>query len=722
MRTQIKMNRLGHEESPYLLQHAENPVDWYPWGKEAFEKAEKEDKPLFLSIGYSTCHWCHVMERESFSDPATAKLMNDHFVPVKVDREERPDIDSTYMTAVQMLTGSGGWPLSVFLTPEAKPFFGGTYFPPEDRWGMAGFKTILRAIAGGWENNREKLLSSGEKLTELIRRQTPKAGTGGLTLSAQTLKKGFRELSDRFDPLRGGFGNAPKFPLGHNLSFLLRYWKRSGDRKALDMVEVTLKNMARGGICDQLGGGFHRYSTDRRWLVPHFEKMLYDQAVISRVYLEAFQATGRHDYARTAAGTLDYVLEELCDPSGGFYSAEDADSLPPEDGSAEKKEGAYYLWTGNEIVELLGEENGRIYCYARGVEAGGNAPADPHGELAGKNILHLARSREETAERFGKTQSEIKKILDEGRKVLLRDRRKRPRPQLDDKILTDWNGLMIGSLARAAVVLEEKKYLKAAEKAAAFIIRELKRDDGRLLHRWRRGKAAIPAYLDDYAFLIDGLLELYRASFDPRYLLRAKELSENMTGLFGAEESGGLFSTGHDAAEILARPMVSHDGAIPSGNSVAALDFLRLGRLLALPAMEERGRAVLEAFSEQIDRNSSAHTQMLIALDFALGPGREIVISADKGDPEAEKMLRFLNSCFSPGDVVLLHRPGNGGNGLEKLAPYLRAMVTDNGKAAAYVCEDHRCRRPVTGLKKLKSLLLEVSRIQRITAKKEERI
>jgi len=701
-----RTNMMIKEKSPYLLQHAHDPVNWYPWGEEAFDKAKKEDKPVFLSIGYSTCHWCHVMKHESFSDPVTAKIMNKNFVSIKVDREERPDVDSIYMTAVLLLTGRGGWPLSVFLTPDGKPFYGGTYFPPEDRWGMPGFKTVLNSIADAWKMDKIKVLASGDSLANLIRRQVEGAGTGGPELTPATLDTAFNQLSSQFDSRHGGFGTAPKFPMGHTLSFLLRYWKRAGSKKSLEMVEKTLDAMASGGMYDQLGGGFHRYSTDRSWIVPHFEKMLYDQAMLSRAYLDAYQGTRKEEYARVAKEILDYVLRDMTAPEGGFYSAEDADSLTPDaPASGIKREGAYYIWSKDRILDLLGKENGELFCYAYGVKDKGNAPDDPHGEFEGKNILHRAHGAEGAEARFEKSPEEVRKILDDSRAKLFAARSKRPRPHLDDKILTDWNGLMIGILARASRVLSNKRYLEAAEKAADFILTKLRREDGRLLHRYRKGDAAIPAYLDDYAFLINGLIELYQASFEPRYLEEAENLSDSMVSLFGEGEEGGLFSTGNDTVAILARERDSHDGAIPSGNSIAALDLLRVGRITAQPSLEARGRAIMDAFSGKINQTPTAHTQMLTALDFAIGPTKEIVIAGEGDDPDVLKMAQFIDSIFMPNKVVVLHGSGKGAKAIEALVPYLKEMTPIKGKATAYVCESYSCKLPTTSLEGLDELL-----------------
>jgi len=512
-------NRLAYEKSPYLLQHANNPVDWYPWGEEAFAKAKKEDKPIFLSIGYSTCHWCHVMEHESFENPEIARILNEHFVSIKVDREERPDIDNIYMQAVMMLTGSGGWPMSLFLTFEKMPFVGGTYFPPESKWGQPGFKDILSSINDLWKSDRKKALATGQAITETLEARSTREANSTMPLDEETLHAAYNYFQQNFDPQYGGFGQSPKFPSSHNLSFLLGYWKRTGEAAALAMVEKTLQDMARGGMYDHLGGGFHRYSTDQYWHVPHFEKMLYDQAILAKTYLEAFQVTGNQVYAKTAREIFDYVLRDMCDTEGGFYSAEDADSLPPtgqgtnssRSGQAhEKKEGAFYVWGYDEIKIILNEEEAEILNFFYGVLAHGNVRQDPHDEFGDNNILYIAKDLKKTAHQFQKETSDIQKILNKAREKLFLVRSKRPRPYLDDKILVDWNGLMISSLAFGSRVLNEPRYAQAAEKSTQFILTQLVRDDGRLLHRYRDGEAAILGTIEDYAFFIHGLIDLYR--------------------------------------------------------------------------------------------------------------------------------------------------------------------------------------------------------------------
>ncbi len=693
----IRANRLAKEKSPYLLQHAHNPVDWYPWGEEAFEKARRENKPIFLSIGYSTCHWCHVMERESFENPEIADLLNQHFVSIKVDREERPDVDALYMQAVMQMTGHGGWPMSVFLTLELKPFFGGTYFPPESRWGQPGFKEVLRGAAQAWEQRRQEVLDSSQAMTEALKRQafSPSAGRP----DEKVFHRAFEIFSDSYDDRYGGFAPAPKFPRSHALSFLLRYWKRTGNPHALAICEHTLRAMAEGGIWDHLGGGFHRYSTDAQWHVPHFEKMLYDQALLARTYLEVFQATGKPEYAQTAREIFDYVLREMTGPEGGFYSAEDADS--------ERKEGAFYVWTAAEMKKLLRAESAEIFGAVFDVREGGNAEQDPTGEFAGRNILHRVRTMKETAQKFGKSEKEIEQVLEQARGILFSTRAHRPRPHRDDKILVDWNGLMISSLAFGSRVLNEPRYAQAARRAADFILRTLVRKEGRLLHRYRDSEAAIPAHLEDYAFLIQGLTDLYEATFEVRYLAEAKRLTEEMIRLFWDEASGGFFLTGTDAEVLLVRQKEVYDGAIPSGNSVAALDLLRMGRFTGNAGWEEKAGRLVEYFSGALQQNPSAYPQLLIALDFLLGPSSEIVLAAGAEDPTLPEFTRELFRRFIPNRIVVFHSDGPEDRAVEQVVPFVKGQSAQSGKATAYVCRNYTCSLPSTSLEQFRQRLDE---------------
>ncbi len=692
-------NRLAREKSPYLLQHAHNPVDWYAWSPEAFKKAKDENKPILLSIGYSTCHWCHVMERESFEDAKTAELMNRHYVSVKVDREERPDIDSVYMSYVTATTGHGGWPMTVFLTPDQKPFYGGTYFPPEDRYGMPGFKTLLVSIADAWRTREDEIKRSADSAVVFLR-DAGAAGTGKAAPDAAVFEKAYGYYEQTFDAEHGGFGGAPKFPRSHALSFLLRYWKRTGSENALAMVRSTLGAMLDGGIYDQLGGGFHRYSTDKLWRIPHFEKMLYDQALLALTYSEAYQVTRDPEYARAVRQTLDYVLGGMTSSQGGFYSAEDADSADP-DHAGEKREGAFFIWKITEIEKLLPERDAKIFIHAYGIESAGNAVSDPHKEFEGKNALYRAKTSEEAAAFFQVSVPEIERSLVSSRKTLMKARALRPKPHLDDKILADWNGLMITALARASRVLNEPQYSDAALRAAGFISGRLTQPDGRLLHRFRDGEAAIDGSLNDYAFMLQAYLELYEAVFDEKWLLLAEKTASRMTALFADAEAGGFYLTAHDAEALITRPKEVYDGAVPSGNSVAALGLLRLGRMTGDARREAQGRGVLEAFSRALADSPANFTQMLIALDFAAGPSSEIVIAAGKPDgAEAQKFLEIINRRFVPGRVVLWNASAE-----KSVSVLLKDKGLIDGKAAVYVCRDYACQLPATDPKKLEELL-----------------
>jgi uncharacterized protein YyaL (SSP411 family) len=659
-------NRLIHEKSPYLLQHAHNPVDWYPWGPEALQKAKALDRPIFLSIGYSTCHWCHVMEHESFENAEIAAFLNEHFVPVKVDREERPDLDALYMTAVQGMTGSGGWPMSVFLTPERKPFFAGTYFPPEDRQGMPGFLTLITNIDRAWRTDREGVLSGADRVTEFLRAQvdTAASDTAAAALNAGLLDAARRGVERTYDAALGGFGTAPKFPTPHKLTFLLRTARGAAGDTTRGMVRATLDAMAAGGIHDHLGGGFHRYSTDARWLVPHFEKMLYDQAGLALAYTAGWQVFGDAKYATVVRRTLDYVLRDLADPKGGFYSAEDADS--------EGEEGTFYVWTPAQIDAVLGGA-GPGFREAYHVTDAGN--------WEGKNILHVTGFTQDT---FGTWEPERRKLFAE--------REKRPRPHRDDKIIVEWNGYMIEALARAGTALDEPRYVKAAVRAATFIDEHLWKD-GRLLRHYRDGAADVPAYLEDYAYLGRGLLALYEATYDPRWLERSVHVTREMLRLF-ARPQGGFSLTGSDAETLLAPVVETYDGATPSGNSVAAMLLLRLGHLTADTAMEDAGWNVLRHFADRMVRMPGAHLEMLSALDFAVEPKTEVVVAGSNGDPEVAAMLKEVRAGYRP-NTVTAFRPAGDASRMVALIPYLEDQTAQGGKPTAYVCKNYACRLPV---------------------------
>ena len=680
-------NRLANEASPYLLQHAHNPVDWYPWGDEAFKRAAKEDKPVFLSIGYSTCHWCHVMERESFENKAIAKILNEHFISIKVDREQRPDVDDIYMNAVQMMTGSGGWPLSVFLTPDGKPFYGGTYFPPEDMFGRPGFARILTAIADAWKSRRDELLGSADKLSKALSDSLGQTIQSRLTL--ETMKNAKAQLEGVFDSTYGGFGMAPKFPQPATLLFLLRDHHRTADGKALEMVQKTLDAMANGGIHEHLAGGFHRYSTDRKWLAPHFEKMLYDQALLGRAYVEAYQVTGEKRYADVARDILEYVMRDMTNSEGGFYSAEDADS--------EGKEGTFYLWEPQEPRAILGAEEAEIFNVYYDVTKAGNFEE-------GKSILNIVASKKELAERFKKDPAEIERILSNGRLKLLEHRATRPRPHRDDKVITSWNALMIWALAYGGAALNEPRYTNAAQKAADFVLSKLM-TDGRLQRYYRNGRAVEPAFLDDYAFMVLGLLELYETTFEPRWLTEAKDLTDEMVRLFHDEQDGGFFMSGSDGEQLIARRKPAYDGAVPSGNSMAALGLLRLGRITMDEELFELGSKVLDAHSTRLNNSPTSLSAMLAALDFQIGPIQEIIIAGDGKREDTNEMLRVLHERFLPNSVALLHDVGQAGKEIEEIIPSVKMNVAIDGRATAYVCENFVCRAPVSEISDLKRLL-----------------
>jgi uncharacterized protein YyaL (SSP411 family) len=632
------------------------------------------------------------MERESFENEEVAEIMNKHFISIKVDREQRPDVDNVYMSAVQMMTGSGGWPLSVFLTPDGKPFFGGTYFPPEDRYGRRGFKSLLLVIADAWENRHDELVSSAGQISDILARQDDRPA--GQTLSADSIKGAFFSLANTFDPAYGGFGRAPKFPQASNLSMLLGYWHRTGEDRALAMVEKTLNAMADGGIYDHLGGGFHRYSTDTVWLVPHFEKMLYDQALLSKAYLQAYQITNNPRYAAVAKEIFDYVLRDMTDPKGGFYSAEDADS--------EGEEGTFYVWDPKEIAEVIGEDSAKVFNAHYGVTKRGNF------EHA-KTILHISKSLEQSQKKFKLSPKELDDILTKARQKLFEIRGKRPRPHRDEKIITAWNGFMISSLALGGRVLNEEKYTSAAGRAAEFVLTKLQKD-GRLMRYYGKGRAVELAFLNDYAFMITGLLDLYEADFDARWLQEAKRLSERMIELFGDTDGGGFFLTGSDGERLIARSKPAYDGAVPSGNSVAALALLRLGQATMNPKFIDHASKALEAFSAQMQQSPTSLTYMLMAVDFWLGPRQEIVITGDSRADDTKQMLKSVRSRFMPNAVVLLHQTEQVGQAIEKIVPFIASQKSIDAKATAYVCENYVCNRPINQIAELDKLLSTLSR------------
>jgi len=706
-------NRLIEEKSPYLLQHAHNPVDWYPWGEEAFNKARTENKPIFLSIGYSTCHWCHVMERESFSNPDTAKLMNAHFINIKVDREARPDVDKVYMTFVQATTGSGGWPLNVWLTPGLEPFFGGTYFPPEDRWGRPGLPTMIERIADFWENDRENLMSDSRRMTEFLRNALDSMAAGEPPDNA-ILAKAYDRIAASYDAIAGGFGSPPKFPRPVTFNFLMRYHAQlkadSPQKKpSLQMVLFTLRQIAKGGIHDHIGGGFHRYSVDADWQVPHFEKMLYNQAQLAAAYLDAWQITGDFFYADQTRGILDYVLRDMTHPDGGFYSAEDADSLLSRDGE-EKAEGAFYLWAEEEIVALLGERDAAVFNYRYGVESNGNvAPdRDPHGEFSGKNILLVRHSVAETFEHFKSSANETEKILRRGRAKLLAARNKRPRPELDDKVLSSWNGLMISAFARAGRALEENAFLRAATEAAVFVEENLyDADSGTLLRFWRDGAGEVEGFVDDYSYLIQGLLDLYEATFEIRWVQWALRLQGKQDELFLDRDRGGYFSVSGRDPNIILRLKEDYDGAVPAPSSVAALNLLRLGQMTGNADYHRQAEEVFKAFGQRLSDLPQSLPQMLGAYDFYRSTPKQIIIAGGAGTDSTLAMLREIYSRYLPNKIVLL---ADGGEGQAFLAGHLeiiRSFEPASGESTAYICENYVCNLPTTDVAVVARLLSE---------------
>ncbi|QDT47336.1 Glycosyl Hydrolase Family 88 [Symmachiella dynata] len=671
-------NRLSGETSPYLLQHAYNPVDWYPWGEEAIQKARDEDRPIFLSIGYSACHWCHVMEHESFENAAIAAVMNERFVNIKVDREERPDLDQIYMNAVQLMTGRGGWPMSVFLTPDLKPFYGGTYFPPEARMGMPGFPDILVRVSEVWQERREELLESAEKLTAAISDMVPPAAADAAP-GEETLRSAMQALLRSSDGTHGGFGAAPKFPHPMDIRLLLRCWQRFQNEEALDVVKLALDKMAAGGIYDQLGGGFHRYSTDHRWLVPHFEKMLYDNALLTSSYVEAYQATGDADYARIVRETLDYTLNEMTQPQGGFYSTQDADS--------EGVEGKFFVWSEQEIVELLGEENARLFNSYYDVT--------PHGNWEGHTILNRPRSHDEAAAALGIDPQELREKLTACRETLFAVRAKRIAPQRDDKVLVAWNGLMIAAMAQAGRVLGDERYTTAAVDAAEFVLGEMRNESGRLLHSYKDGRARFNAYLDDYACFVDGLVELYQATFEEKYLEAAAELATTMIDQFHEPEQGGFYYTSHDHEELITRQKDLQDSATPSGNSMAATGLLKLARLTGRRDLEEIALGTLRMLSGVVEKHPSAAGQALLAVDFLIGPTHEIVLVDGSDAEEGNAVLHELESRFLPNKVVVRTSASTSPSAL--LGPLVEGKTALENNATVFLCQQGTCTAPVGG-------------------------
>ena len=696
-----KPNKLINEKSPYLIQHAYNPVEWYPWGDEAFQKAKDEDKPIFLSIGYSTCYWCHVMEREVFENESIAKEMNRMYVNIKVDREERPDVDRVYMSALQAMTGSGGWPMSMFLTTELKPFYGATYVPPKTKYGLPGFEELITQLYEAWHSRRDEVLESGNRIIEHIREASLNAEIAG-GLNKEMLLKGAGQFKNGFDEEYGGFGGAPKFPRPPGINFLLRAYYRFEDSESLQMVIRTLLQMAKGGMYDHLGGGFHRYSVDRYWRVPHFEKMLYDQAQLAVNYLEAFQITGDKYFGDITHDMLAYVGRVMTDKNGGFYSAEDAESVIDPAEPHEKEEGAFYVWSKSEIDTLLGDD-AEIFNYFYGVNDHGNAPqgSDPHSVFAQKNILYKAHSLSETSNKFERSTDEINNLLEDSKKILFDVREKRPQPHKDDKILTSWNGLMISAFAKAYGVFNEPVYLEKAQKAADFILGNLYNSaEKKLLHRWRDGEAKIDATLEDFSFFSQGLIDLYEASFDEKYLKLAVELTEVMINDFYDDAEGGFFDTSGKDKSILVRTKEDYDSAEPTGNAVTINNLLRLSALTGNTGWYDMAYKSVLAFSGKLEKMPYAMPQMLVALDSLLHKPKQIIIAG--GDDEtAYRMLREVQTRFMPDKVVVKIDP----NDLANSITFASKVVQSSAETTAYVCENFACRLPVKTLEEFIELL-----------------
>ena len=704
-------NRLINETSPYLLQHAHNPVNWHPWDDEALQKAKEDDRPILLSVGYSACHWCHVMEHESFEDEETAQLMNELFVNIKVDREERPDLDAIYMQAVQAMTGQGGWPMTVFLTPDLVPFFGGTYFPPTPRYGMPSFQQVLHSVASTYRDRRSEIEQTAQRLLAHLSRAVVSASDVG-DLSVETLDAAYHALAREFDAVNGGFGDKPKFPPSMDLEFLMRVYRRTGWPKAWEMVDLTLRKMALGGMYDQLGGGFHRYSVDERWLVPHFEKMLYDNALLSRVYLHAYQVSGDPFFRQVVEETLDYVLREMTcvefapdaesvepapDARGGFFSTQDADS--------EREEGKYFVWAVDEVDALLGAENGPLFRAYYDVTEAGN--------FEHKNILHIDNSVDEVAARLGVTAEQLTKVIEGGKQVLFEVREERVKPGRDDKMLTAWNGLMLASMAEAGAVLGRPDYVQAAVRAAEFCLTRLRGGNGRLLRSYKDGQSKFDAYLEDHAYLADGLLALYQATFDVRWLEEARALADEMLNRFWDDEAGGFFDTASDHADqaLIIRPKSITDNAIPSGNAVAAAVLLDLA-ILDGPvdgvgkreAYYRRAVETLRLSGGAMARHPRAFGQALSALDSYLASTKEIVIVGDPQEAATQALLETVHGRYLPNKVLVVARPDQLAT-LSPRIPLLADRTQIDGSATAYVCENYACQLPVTEPEALLRLL-----------------
>ena len=696
-------NKLVHEKSPYLLQHAFNPVAWYPWGEEAFAAARAEQKPIFLSVGYSTCHWCHVMEHESFENDEIASLLNRYFVCVKVDREERPDVDKVYMTALQGMGQGGGWPMSVFLTPDLKPFYGGTYFPPRSQYGRIGFPDVLTRIHQVWETDRENVLHSSEEIASAL--QSTVLNVSVPSLDRTLLDTCYHQLEKIYDSEFGGFGGAPKFPRPSVFSALLRYYAETGNRAAVGMTALTLQKMSDGGIYDHIGGGFHRYSVDREWRVPHFEKMLYDQALLAGSYLDVFQITRNPAFASVAGEVLDYVMRDMMHPGGGFYSAEDADSPRPES-PGEEGEGAFYLWTKKEVASLLGNDDAEVFCLRYGVREEGNAPFDPQHEFTGKNILYAARTLTGVAAALKRPEEEIAGVISRSRKRLFEARSARPRPLRDDKILTGWNGLMVSAFARGSRILNAPRYREAATLSADFISTKLyDATTGGLSRRFRDGEAKHEGNLDDYAFLSQGLLDLYEATFDTRWIDLALKITETQVSTFWDSRTGGFFDTSGMDSSILVRTKEQYDGAEPAGNSVAAMNLFRLAQITDNKPLREKAVQTLLAFGELLQKQPVVMPQMVAAYAFSLAKADQIVVASALDDSMRRDVLDQIYSRYLPNKIVVLLDGSESQKRLSELNPFFASIAAHPGKTTVYVCQDYVCRLPTSDVAALATIL-----------------
>ncbi|KNF07688.1 thioredoxin domain protein [Gottschalkia purinilytica] len=673
-------NRLISEKSPYLLQHAYNPVNWYSWSEEAFQKAKEEDKPIFLSIGYSTCHWCHVMERESFEDEEVADVLNKYFIAIKVDREERPDIDSIYMNFCQAITGSGGWPLTIIMTPDKKLFYAGTYFPKHTVYGRVGLIELLNSIHESWNSKKEDVLKSSKDILEFVEKNM--LSHVEEDIGAESVKRAFTEYNNSFDNIYGGFGTQPKFPTPHNLSFLLRHHIYAKSKISLEIVEKTLESMYKGGIFDHIGFGFARYSVDEKWLIPHFEKMLYDNALLAIVYTEAYLITKKEIYKEIVEKIFEFVIKDMTSKEGGFYSAIDADS--------EGVEGKFYVWGYEEVFDVLGDEKGKLFSEYYNIV--------PRGNFEGKNVPNLIGKDLEELNKNKDLKEEINNII----RKLYDYREKRVHPHKDDKILTSWNGLMIAALAYAGKVFKNKDYISMARRSVEFIFKNLVDDNGRLLARYRDGEAAYPGYLDDYAFLTWGLIELYEATFDTNYLEKALDINKEMLDLFWDNENGGLFIYGKDSEQLIVKHKEIYDGAIPSGNSVAALNLLRLYKLTGDNYLEEKAQKILKAFGGNVKVSPNNHGYFLMALLFNISSTKEIVISGHKDNEDTQKMLDKINQEFLPFSIVVLN---DGSKEIHRLVPFTENQEMIDNKATAYVCENYSCNIPTSNIEELEKLI-----------------